>query len=701
MTDQLSSFAFQLAYLFTHLTLANVVDIALVASILFVVFQALYQTRALQLLRGATAVAILGLVLLLLLPLNTFNWLLRGLLLAGAIALPLLFHDELRRGLTSLGQLGGRWDLSTDDRFIAAIVSACTRLAARREGALIVLEGKTPLAKTIASGIPVQAETLTAELLETIFSPKTPLHDGAVILRGQRLVAASCILPVETAGTGETHLGTRHRAAIGLSARVPDTLAIVVSGESGHISVAREGQMHRDLLAGQLEEWLDRFQGQTIGQVRTAWQQFPGSLAGWLRGASLRTTLWNLVMAIGLALIAWVSVVYQTYPPQQVTVANVPLTVTSPASDLVSMQDLPGKVSVQVQTTRDRVEALDATSIQAEAVLAELPAGVHRVGVKVTLADERAQVVSIMPEFVDVILEPLATRTLPPTVATSGVDALPPGYTLHSVSLTPETVSVQGARSLLDQVATARVSLALNDRRTDFQQSLPVELLDGSGELLATLQPTPDTVLVTVSITRTFDTREAAVQARLETGSLERGYQVTAIRLSPPEVTLAGQEAALDEAGDFVATTPINLAGIFNSLVADVPLILPEGVLALNYQGESVTSVVARVTVSPAAGYLVLGRVPTLSGVLPSLSARLSPGSVTVLLVGPEPLLAQVEKEPSLVRVSLSLAGYEPGSYLLPLEAQAPEGLRVELFPAEVNIVLAEEGPEEPLQEVE
>ena len=261
MTDKLSSFAFQLAYLFTHLTLANVVDIALVASILFIVFQALYQTRALQLLRGATAVAMLGLVLLLLLPLNTFNWLLRGLLLAGAIALPLLFHDELRRGLTSLGQLGGRWDLSTDDRFIAAIVSACTRLAARREGALIVLEGKTPLAETIASGIPVQAETLTAELLETIFSPKTPLHDGAVVIRGERLVAASCILPVETEGTGETHLGTRHRAAMGLSARVPDALAIVVSEETGEISIAIAGQISRGLSPGALKERLVQLLG--------------------------------------------------------------------------------------------------------------------------------------------------------------------------------------------------------------------------------------------------------------------------------------------------------------------------------------------------------------------------------------------------------------------------------------------------------
>ena len=96
----------------------------------------------------------------------------------------------------------------------------------------------------------------------------------------------------------------------------------------------------------------------------------------------MRTTLWNLVVAVGLALVVWVSVVYQTYPPQQVTVANVPLTVACPAPDLVSMQELPGQVSVQVQTTRDRVEALDATSFRAEAVLTEPPAGVHRVGVR-------------------------------------------------------------------------------------------------------------------------------------------------------------------------------------------------------------------------------------------------------------------------------------------------------------------------------
>lgn len=108
MRETVTNLAVQQLYLVTHLTLADVVDMVLVAVIFFIVFQALARTRALQLLRGAITFAILGAAPLVLLPLNTFNWLLRGLLLAGAIALPLLFHDELRRALTGLGQVG-RW----------------------------------------------------------------------------------------------------------------------------------------------------------------------------------------------------------------------------------------------------------------------------------------------------------------------------------------------------------------------------------------------------------------------------------------------------------------------------------------------------------------------------------------------------------------------------------------------------------------
>ncbi|MGB6420842.1 MAG: hypothetical protein WBF05_03295, partial [Anaerolineales bacterium] len=143
MFETTTGFLFQFAYLLSHITLANVVDIVLVAAIFFVAFQALYQTRALQMLRGVIITAILGVLILLLLPLNTFGYLVRALLLTGLIALPWLFQDELRRALTSLGRMGRRRGYqSTFDRFKETIIAATSQLASRNEGALIVLEGQ-------------------------------------------------------------------------------------------------------------------------------------------------------------------------------------------------------------------------------------------------------------------------------------------------------------------------------------------------------------------------------------------------------------------------------------------------------------------------------------------------------------------------------------------------------------------------------
>ena len=560
------------------------------------------------------------------------------------------------------------------------------------------------MADIIATGIPVQAESLTAELLESVFQPKTPLHDGAVVLRGGQLVAAGCILPVQTEGTGDTHLGTRHRAALGLSSQVPDALTVVVSEETGRISVAQGGHLQQGLSRDQLGDRLDRFQDELVGTGRPAWRRLGSSLTGWLRETSLRTTLGNLVLAVGLALIAWVSVVYQTDPPQQAAITDIPLTVTVPGPGLSLVQDLPGTVSVRVQTSRDRLAELDAESIRAELALEELAPGVHRVDVDVTLADERAQLVSVTPAFFDVTVEPLATRNLSPTFTTPDLDSLPPGYALEKVSLSPEAVTVDGPQSLVDQVAEAKAELALNGRRAGFQQTLDLELVDDDGKRVTDLQPTPETILATVSISHTFvDSRQVGVQAALETTTLPRGYEVTRVRLSPPVVTLIGRRSGLEEAGDYLATAPINLARVRSELTLDVPLVLPEGISALDTQGQAVTSVVAHVTVAPATDYLALAKKPVVSGVPPSLSAHLSPSRVTVLLIGPEPLLVQVEEELGLVRVSLDLTGLEIGTYLLPLEIQVPEGLEVELFPTEVDVTVVEneEKPVGPSGEVE
>ena len=364
------------------------------------------------------------------------------------------------------------------------------------------------------------------------------------------------------------------------------------------------------------------------------------------------------------------------------------MTITAPSHDLILTSDLPETIAVQVQTTRDRVVALDANSIRAELALDDLSAGVHRVSVDATLADKHAQVISPVPAFFDVTLDPWATLTLSPTVAILDPHTLPPGYVPGKVSTDPGTVVIQGPQSLVERVAEAKIELALDSSRADFQQMLPLKLLDDSGQQVAGLQPTPETVLVTVPVLCTFHTREVAIQATLDTDSLETGYEVTRVRLSPPVVTLRGSSSALEAVGDFLITAQISLTNVHSDLTIDVPLILPEGVSALDAEGKGMTGVVAHVTVAPVAGYLVLAIEPTLTGVSSSLSVQLLPQEVTVLLIGPQPLLAQVQEEPGLIIVSLDLAGREAGTYLLPLEAYKPEDLQVKLFPPETRVTL-------------
>ncbi|MBN1149428.1 MAG: diadenylate cyclase CdaA [Anaerolineales bacterium] len=687
MADTFLSFTLQLVFLFSHMTFSNVVDIVLVASVFFVVFQALHQTRTLQLLRGTIIIAILGAALLVLLPLDTFGWLVRILLLAGAIGLPLLFQDELRRVLTGLGQFGRRRGYgSSFERFKEILLNTARQLASQSTGALIVLEGQTPLEDYIATGIPLQAEAVSAELLLTIFHPNTPLHDGAIVMRGDRVVAASCILPVQTESTGATHLGTRHRAALGLSAKVPDALVIVVSEETGRISVTWAGRIYRGLSLEQLGEWLDRFRDQLAGDERSSWR--------WLRGGGPGSSLRNLLLAVGLAVVAWVSVVYQTNPPGKLTLDEVTLVVSGPDPGLilVDRSRLPGVVQAQVQSTQSRIATMDTSSVRAELPLAGLPAGMHQVPIQVTLADRFTQILSVTPAVLDVELESELSLTFTPALKILDLEALPPGYTVGATTLLPEQLVVKGPRSTVEAIADVRVEIAIGEHRADFQQTIKPLLLDSNGQSLDGLAVSPQEVLVSVPIRRTFYTSEIGIQADLKLDSLEDGYEIMQVEITPNTVVLAGSRSALDSAGDFLITAPISLTGVNTELVIDAPLLVPEGASALNEQSESVNSVRVRVEVKPVTDFFVLSTSIDVRNLSPSLVASLLPSTASVLLVGPRPLLDEIKKDGGLVVIYLDLEGYSAGIYELPLAFEAPPGVQVQLFPSEVQVTLDEQG---------
>ncbi len=238
--------------------LTDIFDILVVAVIIYELLMLTRQTRGSAVLKGLLLLlVVVGISELL--GLTALHWLLMNVVNNGALVLVILFQPELRKALEQIGR-GAVLDTSRQDdpedgeRIIEEIIHCLGNLSRRRVGALIVFEQKTGLKDVIETGISIDAR-ITSALLENIFEPNTPLHDGAVVIRGTRVMAGACILTL-TEGRGISHeLGTRHRAAIGVS-ETTDALVLIVSEETGIISMARGGKLTRHLDAKSLREIL-------------------------------------------------------------------------------------------------------------------------------------------------------------------------------------------------------------------------------------------------------------------------------------------------------------------------------------------------------------------------------------------------------------------------------------------------------------
>ncbi len=239
-----------LSWILSRLDIVQIIDILIVAIIFYLVFLSIRGTRAVQLLWGMGLLIFILVIISSFFQLTTLNWLIKTSLPALFIAIPVIFQPELRRILERLGRASGYMTIplgldNGDPELVVIdeVVRACARLSERRHGALIILERKTGLQDYIDTGIRLDA-AVTTEALLTIFFPNTPLHDGAVIIRNSRLCAAGCILPLAEAISDYPQLGTRHRAAVGITEET-DALAIVVSEETGTISLAQNGRLLR------------------------------------------------------------------------------------------------------------------------------------------------------------------------------------------------------------------------------------------------------------------------------------------------------------------------------------------------------------------------------------------------------------------------------------------------------------------------
>lgn len=255
-----------------RITWTDVIEIIIIAVVLYNILLWIMNTKAWALLKGIIVVALFAVVAYLL-NLKTILWIAGKTISVGIIALVIIFQPELRRALEQLGRkrfmlrffnFGDNSD--KDERFSVKtadeIVDACYKMGAVKTGALIVIEQDIVLEEYIKTGIPVDG-IVTSQLLINIFEHNTPLHDGSVIIRGNRVVAATCYLPLTDNVNLSKALGTRHRAGVGIS-EATDSLTIIVSEETGKVSVAFGGELIHDIDSDSLKNKLEYIRRRTI-----------------------------------------------------------------------------------------------------------------------------------------------------------------------------------------------------------------------------------------------------------------------------------------------------------------------------------------------------------------------------------------------------------------------------------------------------
>ena len=250
------------------ITVIDILEIIIIAFLIYNILVWIKNTRAWMLFKGLIVILVFVLMAAIF-QMNTILWLAEKAINVGMIAIVVVFQPELRRALEQLGrknflkglfsfEFGKNQTAIIGEKTINELVKACFEMGKVKTGALVVIEDTVVLSEYERTGIPIDG-LLTSQLLINIFEKNTPLHDGAIIVRGDRVVAATCYLPLSDNMELSKDLGTRHRAAVGIS-EVSDSLTIVVSEETGNISVAMGGKIARRLDQEQLREYLKAIQ---------------------------------------------------------------------------------------------------------------------------------------------------------------------------------------------------------------------------------------------------------------------------------------------------------------------------------------------------------------------------------------------------------------------------------------------------------
>ena len=537
--------------------LNNVLEILIISVLIYYILIWIRDTRAWTLLKGILVICAFMLFAYVF-QMDTILWLFQNLISVAIISIFVLFQPELRRALEQLGRkniLSSFFNLSgsgaadeqtvkTVEKTKSEIIKACMEMSKVRTGALIVIEQDVQLSEYERTGIFLDS-LVSSQLLINIFEHNTPLHDGAVFIRNNRIVAATCYLPLSDNMLLSKELGTRHRAGVGIS-EVSDSITLIVSEETGMISVAHDGMLFRGLSQEELREQLSTLMKNQDAPKRSRWRRIIKN------EKKLTDNLGMKIISLLLAIVFWLVVVTMEDPEQT---KPLELPVTKINEELIRENDktyevIEGNtVTITVRARQSILKDLTAKDFEAVADFANLSfTGAVPIEITVLRNANQVTIERGANTMMRVSIEDLAT--VDKMVSTKAEGTVITGKALGSISVEPNMIRIEGAKTTIDRISSVYAVVNVSGISEDCSFVVEPVLYDSNGNKIDSTDITfsEDSLKVNVSL---LDTKTVPVRWNIDVSPAE-GYGIESSDYTPSEVDIAGSPEVLDAIDEIV-----------------------------------------------------------------------------------------------------------------------------------------------------
>lgn len=536
------------------LNLSGIIEITILIFAIYKILVSLRNTRAWLLLKGILILAVFY-VIAYICSFNVIMTIFKSGLSILIIALVIVFQGELKKLLENIGKKNiidclkkskvDNAEKYISDASINAIVSACDSMSKVKTGALIVLEKDIPLDEYIKTGITIDS-AISSQLVEQIFEHNTPLHDGAMIIRDDRIVSATCYLPLSDNSEIDKDLGTRHRAAIGLS-EVTDALIIIVSEETGNISIAKNGKISRAISSSGLYDILREYQ---IKEIHTV--NLKKNRKNYLNNWQLK------LISFLFGSILWISMMNYIDPIISKTITNIPVTIINEdviENDYQTYNIVEGETAdIIIKGKQSEISNITKDDIVATADLSKLSL-VNSVNIQVSI--EKYDDITIInnENVLTIDIEELSTKDCVITVEQIG--EISDGYYISKITPYPNTITITGPVTKLNKISKVVVDANCAAAYNGFKEQLSPIVYDKNGDKMDTsnLKFSTNNITVTYEV---FKTKEVPLTVTLNNNKFTDG-EITKYTSYPDKILIAADDNILAETTELAISVNVDI----------------------------------------------------------------------------------------------------------------------------------------------